>query len=169
MSELGHVCLPRSPWIPFHRFYIPLALCFLCQQKVPGLLSRAISLEPLEFAPTAGEIEVAGDLLWCLEIALVQPLTNDGWMREVSPALLPQLWGPHPLESPEGPRWSFSTLSAPLCGFLLFLSCFPTPLPVSTGSVYLINHMCVNPHLRVCFWGMLSKPACKWYSDFWLN
>lgn len=38
-----------------------------------------------------------------------------------------------------------------------FLSFFPTPSLTSPGSWFLISHLHINPHLKVCFWGSWSK------------
>lgn len=37
------------------------------------------------------------------------------------------------------------------------LSCFLTPSLISSGSRSLISHLPMNPKLRICFWGSLSK------------
>lgn len=95
-----------------------------------------------------------------------------GWRSRKAQVLCPSSGYNLTSESPEGPGWNYPLQVLPgthICVASSRLCPYPAPLPVFPGSMDLINHMSMNPHCRVCFWGAQSKSACERYSGFWLN
>lgn len=62
-------------------------------------------------------------------------------------------------------KWQMAGLQLEMTPFTSFLSRFLHTFPTLSGSTSLINHLCRNSYLKICFWQITGKRM----STIWLN
>lgn len=105
-----------------------------------------------------GEPEVPG-----ISSSPRRALANDSWGRSITTpdsVLLVQtalrydyLQNPHGVE-PKLPCMGFCLMSTACFASFSSRALFPTPILVFCWQHFLINHFHMNPHPKVCFWGV---------------